>query len=227
MNVFVPFSVFCEEIFLKNFISLEFYYFFTVVKYLFKAKKVKLRYRCSVKRAVLSGWNVISSGAYVIDSSLGRHSYVGLDSIVNNAEIGAFTCIGPKVIVGIGMHPTNRLSIHPAFYSIRRQSGFSFCKQNSYQEHERTLIGNDVWIGAGVIIKDGLTIGDGAILGAGSVVTKDVQEYSIVGGVPAREIRKRLTKDLREQALSDPWWEKPDEELSLRLAEFEIEYDDD
>lgn len=68
------------------------------------------------------------------------------------------------------------------------------------------VIGNDVWIGYDAVIMAGVTIGDGAIIGARAVVTKDVEPYSIVGGVPAREIRKRFVPEVIERLRKLQWW---------------------
>ena len=71
------------------------------------------------------------------------------------------------------------------------------------------VIGNDVWIGYDAVIMAGVTIGDGAIIGTRAVVTKDVEPYSIVGGVPAKEIRKRFTPDIVNELLRLKWWDRP------------------
>jgi len=68
------------------------------------------------------------------------------------------------------------------------------------------VIGNDVWIGYEAVIMAGVHIGDGAIIGTRAVVTKDVPPYTIVGGVPAKEIRKRFNSDMIEQMLALKWW---------------------
>jgi acetyltransferase-like isoleucine patch superfamily enzyme len=68
------------------------------------------------------------------------------------------------------------------------------------------VIGNDVWIGANVVIRSGVTVGDGAVCAAGAVVTRDVQPYSIVGGVPARPIRKRFDDETVNRLLVMRWW---------------------
>ncbi|MDE5568740.1 MAG: CatB-related O-acetyltransferase, partial [Muribaculaceae bacterium] len=68
------------------------------------------------------------------------------------------------------------------------------------------VIGNDVWIGYDAVIMAGVKIGDGAIIGARAVVTKDVEPYSIVGGVPAKEIRKRFAPDIIEKLQNLQWW---------------------
>lgn len=68
-------------------------------------------------------------------------------------------------------------------------------------------IGNDVWIGGRAIISRGVTIGDGAIIASGSIVTKDVEPYSIVGGVPAKVIRYRFTDQQIEKLEELQWWD--------------------
>ena len=75
------------------------------------------------------------------------------------------------------------------------------------------MIGNDVWIGRNAIILPGNTIGDGAIIAAGAVVTHDVPPYTIVGGVPARPIRKRFSDDIIEKLLEIKWWDWPEEKI--------------
>lgn len=75
------------------------------------------------------------------------------------------------------------------------------------------IIGNDVWIGYDAVIMAGVTIGDGAIIGTRAVVTKDVAPYSIVGGVPAREIRKRFAPEVVERLRELKWWDWPEEKI--------------
>ena len=87
-------------------------------------------------------------------------------------------------------------------------------------------IGNDVWIGERVIILSGVKIGDGAIIGAGSVVTKDVEPFSIVAGVPAKHIKYRFPREVREKLLEFKWWEKKPHELVKLKELFEEEITD-
>ena len=81
-------------------------------------------------------------------------------------------------------------------------------------------IGNDVWIGMNAIIMPGVKIGDGAIIGAGAVVTKDVEPYAILGGVPARFIRYRYPKEMVEAFLRIKWWDWPIEKIEDNLELF-------
>ena len=79
------------------------------------------------------------------------------------------------------------------------------------------IIGNDVWIGYEAVIMSGVTIGDGAIIGARSVVTKDIPPYTIVGGVPARQIRRRFSEETIAALLELKWWNWPREKITRKI----------
>lgn len=84
------------------------------------------------------------------------------------------------------------------------------------------VIGNDVWIGYEAVIFAGVTIGDGAIIGTRAVVTKDVPPYTIVGGVPAKPIRKRFSDDDIAALLKMKWWDWPVEQIKEHIAEIQL-----
>ena len=84
----------------------------------------------------------------------------------------------------------------------------------------KTIIGNDVWVGANAIIISGVKIGDGAVIGAGAVVTKDVPPYAIVGGVPAKIIKYRFPKDKIDALLKIKWWDWSDKLIAERCRDF-------
>ena len=89
------------------------------------------------------------------------------------------------------------------------------------------VIGNDVWIGYEAVILAGVTIGDGAVIGARAVVTKDIPPYTIVGGVPAKPIRKRFTQETIDLLLNIKWWNWPEERIRQHITEIQsgrIEY---
>lgn len=83
------------------------------------------------------------------------------------------------------------------------------------------IIGNDVWIGYDAVIMAGVKIGDGAIIGARAVVTKDVGPYSIVGGVPAKEIRKRFAPDIIDKLQDLQWWNWPIERIKKSIHDIQ------
>lgn len=80
------------------------------------------------------------------------------------------------------------------------------------------VIGNDVWICYDAVIMAGVKIGDGAIIGTRAVVTKDIEPYSIVGGVPAKEIRKRFAPEVIEKLKSVQWWDWAEEKIQKSLT---------
>lgn len=133
------------------------------------------------------------------------------DSFIRNTEIGRFCSIGRRVSIGAAKHRLDLLSTHP--------------KVSGPGDAPKTTIGNDVWIGDNAIVIAGVLIGDGAVIGAASVVTHDVEPYSIVAGTPARELRKRFEPGLIARLLKSRWWDygdaalDPDPEEAIRKAQ--------
>jgi acetyltransferase-like isoleucine patch superfamily enzyme len=154
---------------------------------------------------VEEGVRIYGSSA-LFNCTIGRGSYVS-SARLSNVQIGAFCSVGHDALVGgLGRHPTDMLSTHPAFYSNLGQSGLVFADKQHFAEQAKVTVGNDVWIGARAIVLDGLDVGDGAIIAAGAVVTKDVPAYSIVAGVPARVLRLRFSDDEVKTLQELEWW---------------------
>jgi virginiamycin A acetyltransferase len=114
---------------------------------------------------------------------------------------------------------TSNHNIHSLSLSIAVQEKL---KCNTFEVAKDVLIGNNVWIGDSVIILPGVTVGNGAILGAGSIVTKDVPDFAIVGGNPAKIIRYRFDENTINYINNLKWWEKDINELYAIREEFNI-----
>jgi phosphonate metabolism protein (transferase hexapeptide repeat family) len=156
-------------------------------------------------------------------AELGDFSYLGPRCIVGDATIGKFCAIAAEVRIGAPNHPMDRPSMHrftycPEYYSADAVRDHAFFDR---RKEDRAVIGNDVWIGHGVIVLPGVKVGNGAVLAAGAVVTKEVQPYTIVGGIPAKFIRERFTRTVAERLTSIAWWDWPFETIMERLADFQ------
>ncbi len=165
----------------------------------------------------------ILDDTYMEYAELGDYSYLGPNCSVADAVIGRFTAIAAQVRIGPPNHPMDRPSLHrftycPEYYfaDAERDRGF-FQPRRS----DPVVIGNDLRIGHGVIVLPGVTIGDGAVLAAGAVVTRDVAPYTIVGGVPAREIRERFDRTIAASLARIAWWDWPIETIRARLGAFQ------
>ncbi len=128
--------------------------------------------------------------------------------MASEVDLGRFCSVGPRVVFGGGIHPTDTVSTSPLFYSPNGQCGLTLtADQPAEVERERITVGHDVWIGANAYVRDGVNVGIGAVIAAGAVVVSDVPPYAIVGGVPARVIRYRLPPDTVQGLLATRWWE--------------------
>jgi acetyltransferase-like isoleucine patch superfamily enzyme len=154
----------------------------------------------------------VEAGSNIHNSSMDRYSFCGYDCTIVNCDIGAFCSIANNVSIGQFDHPMEWVSMSPVFYEGRDSITKKF-STHYVNKGKRTVIGNDVWIGEGALIKAGVTIGDGAVIGMGSVVTKDIDKYTIVAGNPATIIRKRFDDQTIEVLSQIKWWEFSEEQL--------------
>lgn len=163
---------------------------------------------------VTFGKNVIVySPCHISETEIGDYTYIAMNSYISMTKIGKFCSIGPNLVCGWGIHPTNGISTHPMFYSTMRQNGMTLSATDKMEERKPIVIGNDVFIGANVTILDGVTIGDGAMIGAGAVVSKDIPPYAIAVGCPVEIKKYRLPSEQTEALQRIKWWEFDEEKL--------------
>lgn len=201
--------------------------YFYILKILLMRNKILIGKNVSFYKTIFLGYNKINNNCQIGKSRIGSFTYLSNNCILYNADVGSFTSIGPNVEIIYGRHPTSFISNHPIFYSTRKQCGITFTNINMFDEFNTiqmnkrsVIIGNDVWIGFGAKILEGLIIGDGAIILAGAYVTKNVEPYSVVGGIPAKHIKFRFNEDIRKKLLAFKWWDKDIDWLKINYQRF-------
>ena len=152
--------------------------------------------------------------------SIGKHTYgkFFVDSYEGSEAkltIGKYCSISLDVrfITG-GIHPVDWVSLYP----FRIKWGLEGLLQDGMPATKGPIIvENDVWIGTKATILSGVVIGNGAIVMAGAVVTKDVAPYSIVGGIPAKEVKKRFSEEVISKMLQIKWWEWEEKKIQANV----------
>lgn len=147
--------------------------------------------------------------------SIGDYSYVQNNTTIVSGEIGKFCSISYNNQIGLWEHPQDYISTSPKTYAYNNLFGFD----NIWEHSEGPVIGNDVWIGNNVTVMRGVTIGNGAIIGSGAIVTKNIPDYAIAVGVPAKVIKYRFDKETIKALNEIKWWDMNEEEL-LKLQVF-------
>lgn len=137
---------------------------------------------------------------------------------VDQLIIGSFCSIGSGavfIMAGNQGHRYDWASSFPFFY-MQEHSAFSN-SLDAFQRAGDTVIGNDVWVGSEAMIMPGVNIGHGAVIGSRALITRDVEPYAIVGGNPAKQIKKRFSDSEISLLLEMQWWEWPIEQIELAM----------
>jgi acetyltransferase-like isoleucine patch superfamily enzyme len=138
---------------------------------------------------------------------IGLATTLGYNNILSgDIKIGKYCQFGADIAVIATNHPINYLTTYI-------NSSLFDGELNNLKEHNKINIGSDVWVGHNVIILGNVKIGNGAILAAGSVITKDVDAFTIVAGVPAKEIKKRFNNSIVKEIEALKWWDKSQKEI--------------
>lgn len=159
--------------------------------------------------------------------SIGRGSYGGPNLYWNEGDfnhklsIGSYCSIADDVSIFIGLHGRHTID-YVSTYPLGMIYGDPECRTSSkvVSGNLNVQIGNDVWVGRGAFIMAGVSIGDGAVVGARALVNKDVEPYSIVGGIPAEHIKYRFDSETIQKLMKIKWWSWPDELIAERREFF-------
>lgn len=135
-------------------------------------------------------------------------------------QIGKFCSVacGAKFLFNSANHTRSSLSTYPFPLFFEEWGLEKKDVTNAWDNKGDIVIGNDVWIGYEAVILAGVTIGDGAIIGTRAVVTKDVPPYTIVGGVPAKSIKKRFSEETISTLLEIQWWNWSKERIARNIG---------
>lgn len=173
------------------------------MKILKKIKRIRDKYfkklNMNLPKEIRENKTLVVSENVGIDKNctIGDYTYIGPDCSITKASIGRYCSIGRNVNIGVGEHNINEISLNAIFY------------ENPYEEltAKKCVIEDDVWIGVNAIILRDVKIGRGSVIGAGAIVTKDVEAYSVIVGIPGRVIKKRFEEEKIKRIEESKWWE--------------------
>lgn len=177
-------------------------------KELEKGRLHKIGISSGVDNVKFEGDNGINYGSEFFGNiSIGYATTLGFHNAFHgDIQIGRYCQFGANIAIHTNNHPTTYLS---TYISSQLFNG----ELSKLKMKDKVVIGNDVWIGHGVIILGGVSIGNGAIIAAGSVVNKDVPAYAVAAGVPAKVIKSRFSPKLIQEIEALQWWNKSKNEL--------------
>ncbi len=175
-----------------------------------------------VHNSVLGKYTEVGANCHVNRSTLGDYSYLVDGTQVAYAQIGKFANIAANVRIYASKHPMQRASLHHFTY---RSSWYFDGEEDDaaffdWRAENGIEIGHDTWIGHGAVIMPGVRVGIGAIIGSNAVVTKDVADFAIAVGVPAKPIRQRFPAPIADRLLALGWWDWSHEKLHQALPDF-------
>lgn len=175
----------------------------------------------TITESELGAWTEVRAGSRLTRSTLGDYSYLMERVQLDTAEIGRFGSVASDVRIGPSNHPIDRPTAHHFTYrSELYDLGEDDAEVFEWRATQPVEIGHDVWIGHGATVLPDVEIGTGAVVAAGAVVTRDVDPYEIVGGVPAEPIGRRFDPETAARLSATSWWEWDHDTLRARLSAF-------
>jgi len=182
-----------------------------------------------VRDSILGRWTRVGANTSLSETIFRDYSYIVSESSIAFAEIGKFCSIARQTRINPGNHPTWKVAQHHFSYRTRSyqmgdEDDHDFIQ---WRRDHQVKFGHDVWVGHGAVVLPGVTVGTGAVVAAGAVVSKDVPDFTIVGGVPAKPIKERFPKEVQQGVLKVAWWDWSHEQLTEHLQEFrDLDADD-
>ena len=175
-----------------------------------------------VRDSVLGRWTRVGAKTTLSETVFRDYSYIVSESSIAFADVGKFCSIARQTRINPGNHPTWKVAQHHFSYRTRSyelgdEDDHEFIQ---WRRDHQVQVGHDVWIGHGAVVLPGVKIGTGAVVAAGAVVSKDVPEFTIVGGVPSQPIKERFPKAVQEGVKAVAWWDWSHEKLAEHLHEF-------
>lgn len=170
----------------------------------------------------LGPYTEVGEMSYLENVEMGAYSYCGPFCIFQNASIGKFANIAASVRIGPTRHPIERPTLHHFTYR-RAMYGFAELDDEDFfawRAGQIARLGHDTWIGHGAVIMPNVTVGTGSVIGSGAIVTRDVPEYSVAVGVPARVVRRRFDPQVVEAMGRIKWWNWSHEQITERIDAF-------
>jgi len=181
----------------------------SAAKYI-KENSINLCRGAKIISCAVAGNNVVGDYSCFNRCEVGKYSGMGCFSYVADSLVGRYCTIASRVSIGAFSHPLDWLSVHEFQYrdtsEIYGETLLEGGENVLRRDELETALGHDVWIGDNVCIRRGVKIGHGAVVGLGSVVTKNVEPYSIVVGNPAKPVKSRFTDEQISDLLDLEWW---------------------
>jgi phosphonate metabolism protein (transferase hexapeptide repeat family) len=177
---------------------------------------------CEIEGSTFGAFVEIGRGSRLVNAEFLDYAYCDRFADIANTTVGKFANIAALTRIGPTDHPMAQASQHhflyrSSYYWPEAQDDAGFFAARAAR---RTVLGPDCWIGHGAIVRPDVTVGAGAVVAAGAVVTKDVAPYTIVAGVPATTLRRRLPDAVGERLLALAWWDWPHDRLRAALDDF-------
>ncbi|MFW5900174.1 MAG: DapH/DapD/GlmU-related protein [Halodesulfurarchaeum sp.] len=175
----------------------------------------------AISESELGAWTEIRRNCRLNESTLGDYTYLMERVQLDYTTIGKFGNVASEARLGPTNHPIDRPTAHHFTYRAEMYDlGEDDASVFEWRADQPVTVGHDVWIGHAATVLPGVEISNGAVVAAGAVVTRDVDPYMIVAGVPAEPIRRRFPEETAARIEATEWWHWDHDELAERLDSF-------